>query len=376
MKLEKIRKNITFYHTDIHEYQLCKYISDEAKSKNYKTQFTSNLNQKSEIGFYCQDKVENINAKLSIISIHGMDQGKVAWPNIWKKESWKNFDIGILPGNNWKNNWLESCWDPNSRTKKGIYLTGWPKTQKIFLNKKKFYQKSKDLQKKLRLPFKKTILYAPNMETDNKQIDLINAIHNEKINLLVKHLPWALPYQEKKYKDIRNNIKIANSIGRKKLKNSMRVINSQKNIMNYYAMVDLLVTDESSVKYEAMLFNLPTLSVSDWVMRTNNVNSPRLPVLNSKEQFICKRINLKKKIIELISNKYNKKKIKNLKYRYFSNLEKSCDIFYQVLNNVISSKYNHPALIKPFFKSQKIIIYLRLVESLLRRIKIYVLNLV
>ena len=38
---------------------------------------------------------------------------------------------------------------------------------------------------------------------------------------------------------------------------------------------DLLITDESSVLYEAMLLNMPTIIPNDWKMRINNINKPR-----------------------------------------------------------------------------------------------------
>ena len=41
-------------------------------------------------------------------------------------------------------------------------------------------------------------------------------------------------------------------------------------------MVDLLITDESSVAYEALLFNIKTLTVDSWLMRTSNTVAPRM----------------------------------------------------------------------------------------------------
>ena len=31
-----------------------------------------------------------------------MDQGRVDWPNMWKKQPWNKFDLGFLPGKHWK----------------------------------------------------------------------------------------------------------------------------------------------------------------------------------------------------------------------------------------------------------------------------------
>ena len=42
--------------------------------------------KKVEIGFYNHDQNIENKAKLSIVSLHGMDQGRFNWPNAWKKQ--------------------------------------------------------------------------------------------------------------------------------------------------------------------------------------------------------------------------------------------------------------------------------------------------
>ena len=62
---------------------------------------------------------------------------------------------------------------------------------------------------------------------------------------------------------------------KKNLKNKVYIISSKENIFDYFGNADLLITDESSLIYEALLFEIPIVSCSDWVMRVNNINIPR-----------------------------------------------------------------------------------------------------
>ena len=89
--------------------------------------------------------------------------------------------------------WKLSSWYDKAHTKKAILLTGWAKTEKLKNYKNKF----------------KTILYAPCFETDNKGVNVIDAIKDTNIRLLIKHLPGTRR-EIKKFKDVRENIKKIN----------------------------------------------------------------------------------------------------------------------------------------------------------------------
>jgi spore coat polysaccharide biosynthesis predicted glycosyltransferase SpsG len=302
-----MKKIITFYHQDLAQKHLFQYISKHFNKKKFKIKFTKNFNYKSDIGFYAENSnnIKKINSKISFITLGGIDQGKLFWPNFWKKESWNKFDFGFLPSIHWAKMWKCSSWLDKSRPKIAMLLTGWPKSEEITKVK---------LRKKNKI---ETILYAPCFETDNKGMDVVNALENQKINLLVKHLPWNEKKQIKKFKDVRDNIKKMISYSKKKLKSRVKIINNKDNIMKYYNKADLLITDESSVMYEALLYNLPSLSCDDWPMRINNSNKPRKIKKDSRVCLYVKKRNLKKKIN--ILRYQNKKLQKNciVKKNYF-----------------------------------------------------------
>ena len=81
-------------------------------------------------------------------------------------------------------------------------------------------------------------------------------------------------------RSIKNNAKIS-----KKRYKDVTILPPKSDIFTCLSAADLLVTDESSVLYEAMFFNMPTVIPSDWKMRINNMNKPR-NIIPSKYAYI------------------------------------------------------------------------------------------
>jgi hypothetical protein len=268
-----IKKEITFYYQDHLEFQTWLTVSNEAKKRGYSVIFSNDMDLKSEIGFYCSDFNKPDNSKFSLVMLHGMDQGRVRWPNIWVTWPWNKFDIALLPGREWRDRWCECSWDPYAHPRVGVYEVGSPKADLIFDKQYEFDKELQKIKNKLNLPFEKTVLYAPSFETDGKQNDVVNAILDLKVNLLIKH--WVSEDDKNDHPDIWFNIKEANE-KHIKMGSQIKVIDPKISIMYCLGFADLLITDESSVAYEALLFNIKTISVSSWPMRINNTVSPRV----------------------------------------------------------------------------------------------------
>ena len=348
------KRKITFYHTDHHEFHICKTLSKNAKKYNFDFEFTNDLKKKSDIGFYCLDSnyIKKVNSNLSIITLGGLDQGKLVWPNLWQKESWNKFDLGFLPGVVWKKKWLTSSWDINSRPKKSMNLIGWPKTESIYKNVKHFEKKQKEMTNTIGFKKDKTVIYAPNRELDGKATDVINSISELGLNLIIKQFAWSQKDQIKKFKDLRNNIEESNYYAKKVLGKKVHIVDPSDNIMDYYGLADLLITDESSVIYEALLFDLPSLSIQDWKMGQNNYQKFRSPIIDKDVCFVCLKKDLTKKIDDIFKNYFSyKEKIINKKFDHFSYLENSCENFYHLLNITINSKKNIFEIVPKYQKS-------------------------
>ncbi len=356
-----MKKEITFFYRDECEKWATENIYHEAKKKGFKVRYSKNLLEKCEVGIYPVDEYKKTNSKLSIVMLHGMDQGRIFWPNHWSNEPWNKYDIGFLPGKSWVNRWLNSSWDPSSQTKKGVYETGWPKSDSLFDNK--FKNKVKALRKKLKLKYKNTILYAPSFETDNKEIDVCNSLKNLKVNLLIKH--WLTSKDYKDNLDLKKNINKANKYAIKNTSNAT-ILDPNLSIINALAISDILITDESSVLYEALLLDIPTLSVSDWKMRINNSSTPRL-IRPSKDCYkVVKKNKLNEEIQKIIKQKeIIKKKIRYLKNYHYSNLGKSSKIIVSIIDKIILNEdFNNVYKLKPKFQIQKSVILIRSIKNL------------
>lgn len=332
IKINKLlNKDITFYCEDIIEKQLIEPLYEKFKNKNYKVRITNNLSEKSEIGYYCSPSlhIKKINSKFSIISLGGMDQGKLFWPNFWRKEPWNKFDLGFLPGKYWGNMWQQSSWYSGAHPKVGIVISGWPKTQNIEYNNIKNIFNNDNLN----------ILYAPCFENDNKGIEVMKSVEDLNVNLLVKHLPWNQPFERSQHKDIRHNIfKMINYL-RNRYKGQYKVVNSHSNIFDVFNQANILITDESSVIYESLLFEIPVISCDDWLMRSSNKKPPRVVKKNEDICIYTKKSELKKKLSEIIEN-YSEfqDRVKNKKNDYFSYIENSVDNIYETINKITETK--------------------------------------
>ena len=103
----KLEKDITFIYMDSSEKAMYMPIYNEAKKRGYRVKLTTNMFEKCEIGFYCQHVNLPQFSKFSIIMLHDIIHQYGNWPDIWLREPWDKYDIGILPSNQWVENWKQ-----------------------------------------------------------------------------------------------------------------------------------------------------------------------------------------------------------------------------------------------------------------------------
>ena len=106
-------------------------------------------------------------------------------------------------------------------------------------------------------------------------------------------------------------------------------------------LINLLITDESSVAYEALLLDIPTISVNDWKIQRHKHSILR-PVKPANICFITCKKNLKIKIQNIIKKKNNYHGIlRNKKKIYFSNLGSSSKKIIDNLNLYLQKQKLH-----------------------------------
>ena len=357
-----MKKEITFFYLNEVEKWATENIFNEASEQGYKVKYSKNLKEKCEIGFYPQDKYVKPNSKLSVVMLHGMDQGRVHWPNHWSNEPWNKYDIGFLPGESWSKRWHECSWDPFAHTRKGVYEVGWPKSDKIFEDS--FSNTMTSLKDDFKLKYRKSILYAPSFESNNQQIEIGKIFKDLEVNLLIKH--WLTDEDSADFNYLKKNIDEANKYLKTNIPNAF-ILNPHLDFMKCLALSDILITDESSVLYEGFLFNVPTISVSDFVMRTHGSKPARL-VQPSKECYrVVPKSNLLMVVNEILDNKQHVFNEINEKKKYhYSNLGKSSKIIMSILTDIISDNiYENNFKLKPKFKIKNYILFLRPIKNII-----------
>lgn len=287
-----IQKHITFFYTDKGEYYNLKPIADEAERRGYTVEFTENIMQKAEIGVYCQHICHPENSKFSLILLHDMAQGHNRWPNIWEIERWNHFDLGIVPGDEWANRWSECACHYYVNPRLGTYCWGYPKSDLISSNE--LEHRAQELREQFQLKYNFSVLYAPSWENDEKEDDFVRALASLPVNLLIKQAHWSAEYPH-----IIENIRQMRTLHEGKYDN-VYYIEPEESILTALELCDMVVSEESSVMTEAILFNKPSVAVYDWLVP--DTLPSRFASVPMEYVLKCKRVELREYVENLSSN--------------------------------------------------------------------------
>ena len=323
-----MKKDITFIYMDSAEKALFQPIAEEAQRRGYTVCMTQDKFTKCEIGFYCQHVNFPQYSKFSVIMLHDIIQQYSNWPDIWYREPWHKYDLGILPSNLWEQNWLAASHNFYARPRKGIYKVGWPKADAVAALDKQAYKA--DFQKKYGLdPEKKTVLYAPSWENDGKQDDFVQAMLKLDVNILIKQAA----VNPEKFPDMAKAIAQMHALH----KDNPRVImlDPTLNIFNAILAADVLVSEESSTMCEAMMMGIPSVSVSDWLIP--DCTPSRYPECNYDFVIMTKKANLADCVQQIIDN-YDAQQAIAQKYREdtFPNIGTSASIIMDIVDDLLA----------------------------------------
>jgi len=341
VNLSKITKSITFFVTEQPEFEIMKNIAQVAKGRGYDVVFSTDVNQHASIGVYSQHYPKGTNADLSVVMLH--DLGQTEWPecpsiepNHWSEESWSSFDIGILPGRAWSQCWYSVSDLPEANPRLGVFELGWPKADKIFKHRSNFGKEVSLLKKELQLKELPSILYAPSWENDGKLDDFIESLIHLPINLLIKQGYWPIAEENDRISEITKKYQDLSDKG-------IFIIKPETNILNCLALSSAVVSDESNCLVEGLLFEIPGIAVTDWIIPapTHWVHPlpPRLPE-PPKSAIKTSRIYLRDTVQQVILNKDKLRPI-NRQYRdhYFSHLGQSSDLIMDTIEAAIKGSF-------------------------------------
>lgn len=334
-----IEKNICFIYMDSAEKSFMDLLAVEAEKRGYRTLVTDNPFQKCDIGVYCQHINFPQYSKFSVIMLHDIIQQYGNWPDLWYREPWNKYDVGILPSVQWVNNWNKCSQWYYARPKKGMFRVGWPKADVIsgvdLVQYRKEFNEMHDLDST-----KKTILYAPAWENDNKQDDFVKAMLGLDVNIIIKQ--WDA--DPKKFPEVVENIKRMYELH--KNIERVKILPPSMNIFKAIMASDILVSEESSTMSEAALVGVPAVSVSDWLIP--DVKPSRYPDCHYDFVTLTKKAELRNCIAEMVSN-YDKYKTEVEQYRNlnFSNIGSSCSMIMDIIDDCLNGKNVRYEMLKP-----------------------------
>lgn len=322
-----LKRDITFIYMDKSEYQSYYPIYEEAKLRGYNVKMTDNKFEKCEIGFYCQHTNFPQNSKFSLIMLHDIIQGYGNWPNIWRNEPWDKYDIGILPGKQWVQNWKDSAEYYYAHPRLGVFEVGWTKAD--IVAKSNFTENGKKLFDELSLePSKRTVLYAPAWENNNKQDDFVQAMLKLDVNIIIKQAPFS----DERFPNIVKNIEEMKQLHMDVPR--VHLIDPNVNIMDAIEICDILVSEESSTMCEATILGKVAVSVIDWLIP--DMIPSRLPVSNHPFTVKTKKSELALTIEKVIKD-YELYEDDSKKYcvNNFSNIGNSAKMIMDIIDSVV-----------------------------------------
>lgn len=321
---------ITFFKTDNCERQALEPISQEAIDRGYKVKFSDDSRQVAEIGFYCEH-LARPNAQLSVVMLHDLAQSHHMWPNFWAHEPWNAYDIGLLPGPFWSRMWQPMKNLRMAQPRYGVYEVGWPKADRLIKNIPEHKSQVATLRDELQLKYDTSVVYAPSWENDQKQSEFVNALLHLPVNLLLKQAPWS-----DKFNNVLDAIGIQNKL-HENISEKVRIIDPEISIMSVFGISDLLVSDESSVLYEACLADVPSLAVTDWTIP--DTDPPRHAIVPFKEINKTTKNELAIKVSDMLRNlEFEKQKCLRFRELFYSDLGVSSQKIMDLIDGVIEKK--------------------------------------
>lgn len=325
-----VKKEITFIYLDTVQKQVYEMIAKEARKRGYKTRITDNKFAKCEIGWYCEHINHPQYSRFSVIMLHDIMQQFGNWPDIWLREPWNKYDIGFLPSEVWVENWNKCSQYYYANPRKGVYLTGWPKADRltVYMNG---HKKEEHIKKEVRLDLRKpTILYAPAWENDRKQDEFVQAMLKLDVNILIKQIPWPDSYVEQI-----NNINEMFELH----KDNQRVImlDRMSNILDAIMISDILVSEESSTMSEAVMLGKPAISVNNWMIP--DVTPSRYPANDYEYVIKTDKEKLTDCVAEVLANyERYQKDAQHYSDTHFSNIGKCIPMMMDILDAAIEEK--------------------------------------
>jgi len=250
-----MKKSVVFFCNDSSERHAAENLARSFEARGFETTFSSSLLRIATIGIYFGDKQVPGLQLLTARAVNGLDSDHVfpedASP-FFIEGNWAKFDLGLLPTKRWADRFFSGELVNQYSPKLGVEIVGWPKLDSITT-----------VTPRPR-PSKIVVLYAPQMEDGFKQQEVSDACKSLGFELIVKHwetktssgVAGSVPYLR--------IINDANEYTNRSLASSATIANPDSNITLSLSKANILVTDQTSIIYEAGAMGIPSVTVDGW----------------------------------------------------------------------------------------------------------------
>ena len=334
-----LKKDVTFIYSDPTEKTLYAPLAAEAERRGYRVTLTEDKFARCEIGFYCQHVNFPQYSKFSLIMLHDIIQQYSNWPDIWMREPWNKYDVGILPSSQWVELWDQCSSRYYARPRVGMYRIGWPKAD-VMAGMDRAVYKRQFFEKYGLDPAKRTLLYAPAWENDGKQDDFVQAMLQLDVNILIKQ--WYP--SEGQYPEQRRQVRLMSELHREL--DRVTILNPALSIFDAIAVADVLVSEESSTMCEAAMMGVPAVSVSNWLIP--DVTPSRYPQCNYDFVFMTTKEKLRDQVADMLA-RYGEyqAKVEAFRDRTFSNIGSASAMIMDIVDDCVAGKPPRDEALRP-----------------------------
>ncbi len=334
-----MNQTLTVFYNDKMQQLSVRPVADRARERGFDIKESTDFTKSCEVGLYCDHVSPDQdwpNAEFAAIMFHGMDQG---WYKLWVDEPWELFDVGFVPGQSMAERWHSYSYMPRSRPTHGVYDVGWPKSDEIFTDT--FEDTASEFAEQFEFARELTLLYAPTSEINEKLTSFVRAAENLEANLLVKHAPYEGVDQ------LQNNQEMYD---RHSDHPDVHIVDPEVDIIKPLALADVLVSDSSSVQFEALLSDTPVVAVMDWQIQKKNDDQPKYPRKPNKFDFVHRTTQPElDETLQMILSNIDTERDRIRKYRdyHFSHLGTAADVTLDVIEALAGGEAPPVTAIEP-----------------------------
>ena len=268
---------VTLFAEDSIELLAIRGIGEEFASRGAQVVLESDLYAPAQLGIYaCHasrffdfDRSRWVlpQSRFSVIALHDLGQKGTSGPRFFEDEQWHVFDLGLLPGDDWVNEWEIARANGFVGPHFGVRSVGWPKLDNFDCRHDEFRRAVERVGKDLDLSSRPTVLLACSWSNSDQLRETLSALGDRDYQVVVKFPPksqdftsniWsaALTTAQRMVQEARS---FAASV------DEVRIANDDADIAVLAAASDVIVSNGSGVLYEGAMVGTPGVSVRDWL---------------------------------------------------------------------------------------------------------------